>query len=101
MTDPFAEWIRAVHAALVPQAQEARSAAWGPVTVRHRTTRPEWFAAMDQAWAQPIAMGSDVDVITAAIADVPTELAPPAMRAGDLGPRGEVPIAPGSATRMT
>lgn len=100
MTDTYGDWIREVHAALIPLVHEGQSAAWGPVTVRHRTSRPDWFGPMDQAWARPVDRGCDVDVITAAIADLPADLAPPAIRAGDLGARGEVPIPADSGTRM-
>lgn len=100
MSDPFAGWIRSVHAALEPSAQERQSAAWGPVTMRHRTTRPEWFGAMDVAWAVPIDRGHDVDVITASVADLPADIHPPPLRRSELGPRREVPIPAGSKTRL-
>lgn len=101
MSDALAEWITTVHSSLAPVAVERTSAAWGPVTMRHRTSQPDWYAAMDLAWAQPIERGVDVDVITASFADLPADISPPVIRKGDLGPRQEVPIAAGSAIRMT
>lgn len=101
MTDVYASWIQQVHGALSPRAQDRVAAAWGSATIQHRTTRPEWFGAMDRAWARTVEVGRDVDVISAAVTDVPAWIGIPALRLGDLGPRGEVPIEPGSRTRMT
>lgn len=101
MTDPYADWIRGLHEALSPRVHDRQAAAWGSMSVRHRTTRPEWFEQMDRAWAQPLDNGTDVDVISAAIADLPAGSAPPPIRTGDLGARGEVPVPPCSGTRMT
>ncbi|MFM2437762.1 MAG: hypothetical protein RLZ55_573, partial [Actinomycetota bacterium] len=102
-----AAWVRRVHAALAPTTQERTGALWGPVRMRHRTTRLDWFAGFDRAWAVPVpthateaitncdaATGQseapDVDLITAALADLPPALPPAPLRKGDLGPRGEV-----------
>lgn len=102
MNDPLAQWICDVHSALQANATPQQGASWGPVRMRHRTTRPLWFAAMDHAWACPYAgTTAHLDVISAAFDDLPPEIAPPPLRRGDLGPRGEAPIAPGSATRLT
>lgn len=124
MTDPLADWIRTVHATLLPDTSAARGACWGPVRMVHRTTRPDWFAAIDNAWACPIVdqsgeefsptAGSDdpsrtdlhastirIHVITAAFDDIPSHISPPPLRRGQLGPRGEAPIPPGSSTRLT
>jgi len=124
MTDPLADWIRTVHATLLPDSSAARGASWGPVRMVHRTTRPNWFAAIDNAWACPSfdqpgeeftpTDGSDeadrtdrkartirINVITAAFVDIPPHIAPPPLRRSALGPRGEAPIPPGNSTRLT
>ncbi len=115
--DPAAltAWVRRVHRALIPRGTECAGALWGPVPLRHRTVRPEWFAGFDRAWAVPVAAPADggisetegrldtppeapstvpvplaVDLITAAFADLPPDLPPAPLRKGDLGPRGEV-----------
>lgn len=101
MTDAIAQWIRDVHQALSADALQCRSAAWGPVTMAHRTTRPQWYAAMDDAWAFDGQGAPDLDVVTAAFEDLPPEIGPPPLRRGDLGPRGEVSFLAGSSVRLT
>jgi hypothetical protein len=109
MTDPLAAWIQAVHAALLPRSTPCLGAHWGPVVMAHRTTRPDWFAAVDRAWACPAdALFSggcpapiNLTVITASFADLPSHISPPPVRRGDLGPCGEAPITSGSSTRLT
>ncbi len=96
-------WIRRVHSALAPSAVEQSAASWGPVTVRHRTTRPDWFGDFDEAWAQPIPTPRlpQVDVITTSLADLPKTISPPRISSGAIGARGEVTSLVGSSTRMT
>ena len=108
-------WVRRAHQVLAASAVEHVGALWGPVRMRHRTTRPDWFGGFDQAWAVPLrseaavdtaadadsevaAADADaahtqaptVDLITAAFNDLPPDLPPAPLRRGDLGPRGEV-----------
>ncbi len=100
----ISRWIRDVHASLAPSATLRTAAAWGPVTVRHRTTRPAWFGGFDSSWAAPIAPPTsadvDVDVITASLDDLPYDAKPPKIDRSMLGVRGEVRSLDGTPTRM-
>ncbi|QPN62403.1 hypothetical protein [Synechococcus sp. CBW1004] len=108
MSDPLAVWIRTVHASLSPGSQVCLGAHWGPVRMEHHTTRPDWYGAIDKAWAAPAVddEGSTtapihIKVISAAFDDLPAAISPPPLRRRDLGPRGEAAIPPGSTTRLT
>jgi hypothetical protein len=96
-------WIREVHTALVPSSAEMSGAAWGPVTARHRTTRPDWFRNYDVAWAEPITAPSSatLDVVTASLDDLPQEISPPRISRSTLGACGEVQSLGGTPIRMT
>jgi hypothetical protein len=95
----IADWIRTVHDALVPSAVEQSGARWGPIRLRHRTVRSAWFGNYDRAWANPVDRpvhspdGDElvgIDLVTAALADLPNDIEPPAITLGELGARGEV-----------
>ena len=95
-------WIVGTHEALTAAAGEPSRIAWGPKAVRHRTTRPDWFAGMQPAWARPLPAdgASDVDLITASFDDVTGLVALPELRRGDLGARGEVSVLSSGNVRM-
>jgi len=109
MTDALAAWIRCVYAALLPRSTPCMGASWGPVAMAHRTTQPDWFAAVDRAWACPVDTAfmdgrtapHNLSVITAAFADLPPHISPPPLRRRDLGPCGEARFTFGSRTRLT
>ncbi len=106
VTQPSGEalraWIVRTHEALQAVAGEPSRIAWGPKVVRHRTTKPDWFAGMRAAWARPLPDDgqADVDLITAAFDDVAPLVELPALRRGDLGARGEVTVLSAGDVRM-
>lgn len=84
--DPSA-WVARVHAHLAARASDESGAAWSTTTVRHRTTRPDWFGAFAQAWASPRPPGpmpARIDLCSGAVADVAGAVEPPPWPAGSV-----------------
>jgi glycosyltransferase involved in cell wall biosynthesis len=80
--DPLARWIDDVHELLAGGATELAAAAWGPVGLRHRSVRPDWFAVYDRAWARVGAATAEIDLVTGAIGDVAGRFDAPPGRVG-------------------
>ncbi len=91
-----------MHDALESSCGPATRVAWGVTGVSLRTTRPQWFEAMDEAWARPLPTGRRcaVDLVSGAFSDIAGSLSPPPLRRGDLGPRGEVSALADGDVRM-
>ena len=112
----LAQWIRVVHDSLVSSSVEQAGATWGPVQLRHRSTRPLWFGEFSRAWARTIdSTSSDtivpvdlpnsssverlpafaldvlaIDLVSGALSDLTADIDPPAITMGELGARGEI-----------
>ncbi len=91
-----------MHAALADRAVACRGAAWGPVALSHRSTRPQWFQHFDRAWANPLPEGTatDVDLVSGSWEDLPASIRPLALHAGDLGHRQELRSTVDSPVRL-
>jgi hypothetical protein len=99
----LAAWIGAAHRTLADRSTERAGAAWGPIRLRHRSARSEWFGAFDRSWAQPLhapAAKPSIDLVTGAFADLPPTFDLPPLRRAHLGERREVWATEGSRIRM-